>query len=403
MINSGDTAFMIICAALVCLMTPGLAFFYGGLVSRRNVLTIMMQSFISMGVVTIIWVLIGFTMAFGPDIGGIIGGMKYVFLQGVGMEPNATYGATIPFLTFFSYQQMFAIITPALITGAFADRVNFKSYLIFLIAWSFLVYIPLAHWVWGGGFLQQMGVVDFAGGIVVHASAGLASLASVLFVGKRHLMDDQKEPHNITYVALGTGLLWFGWFGFNAGGALGANGVAAVAFINTDIAASVAMVTWLAISWTREKKPSFVGALTGAVAGLATITPAAGYIQPWAAVLIGLISGGVCYYAVQLRIKLDWDDALDVWGVHGVGGMLGSILVGVFAVGSVNGVSGLIDGNAHQLLVQIIGVVVASAYAFIVTLLILKVVNIFVPVRVSEAEEIKGLDVSIHKEVAYHL
>lgn len=403
MINSGDTAFIIICAALVCLMTPGLAFFYGGLVSRKNVLTIMMQSFISMGVVTIIWVLVGFSLTFGPDIGGIIGGLKYAMLQGVGMAPNETYGSTIPFLTFFSYQQMFAIITPALITGAFADRVNFKSYLIFLVAWSFFIYIPLAHWVWGGGFLQQLGVVDFAGGIVVHASAGLAALASVLFVGKRNLNEDQKEPHNITYVALGTGLLWFGWFGFNAGGALGANAVASVAFINTDIAASVAMITWLAISWKRDKKPSFVGALTGAVAGLATITPAAGFVEPWAAVIIGLASGFVCYYAVLLRIKLDWDDALDVWGVHGVGGMLGSILVGVFAVESVNGTSGLITGNVHQFLVQIAGVLIASVYAFVVTYLILKVTNHFVPVRVTPDEEKEGLDVSIHKEVAYHI
>lgn len=319
------------------------------------------------------------------------------------MAPNETYGSTIPFLTFFSYQQMFAIITPALITGAFADRVNFKSYLIFLVAWSFLIYIPLAHWVWGGGFLQQLGVVDFAGGIVVHASAGLAALASVLFVGKRNLTEDQKEPHNITYVALGTGLLWFGWFGFNAGGALGANSVASVAFINTDIAASVAMITWLAISWKRDKKPSFVGALTGAVAGLATITPAAGFVEPWAAVIIGLVSGIVCYYAVLLRIKLDWDDALDVWGVHGVGGMLGSILVGVFAVESVNGTSGLIAGNVHQFLVQLAGVLIASVYAFIVTYLILKVTNHFVPVRVTPDEEKEGLDVSIHKEVAYHI
>lgn len=403
MINSGDTAFIIICAALVCLMTPGLAFFYGGLVSRKNVLTIMMQSFISMGVVTIIWISIGFTMAFGPDIGGILGGMKYVFLHHVGMAPNSGYGATIPFLTFFSYQQMFAIITPALITGAFADRVNFKSYLIFLVAWSLLIYVPLAHWVWGGGFLQQMGVVDFAGGIVVHASAGLAALASVLFVGKRNLTEDQKEPHNITYVALGTGLLWFGWFGFNAGGALAANSVAAIAFINTDIAASVAMITWLAISWAKEKKPSFVGALTGAVAGLATITPAAGFVEPWAAVIIGLASGVICYYAVQLRIKLDWDDALDVWGVHGVGGILGSILVGVFAVQSVNGIGGLVEGDVHQFLIQLAAVAIASSYAFIVTYLILKVVNIFVPVRVSSAEEMEGLDAAIHKEVAYHI
>lgn len=403
MINSGDTAFMIICAALVCLMTPGLAFFYGGLVTRRNVLTIMMQSFISMGVVTIIWFLFGFSMAFGPDVGGVIGGMKYVFLHGVGMTPVAPYGDTIPFITFCAYQYMFAIITPALITGAFADRVSFKSYLIFLVAWSILIYIPLTHWVWGGGFLQQMGFVDFAGGTVVHTSAGLASLASVIFVGKRHLMDDQREPHNITHVALGTALLWFGWFGFNAGGALGANGVAATAFVNTDIAASVAMVTWLAISWIREKTPSFVGALTGSVAGLATITPAAGYVQPWAAVVFGLLAGAVCYYAVQVRIKLDWDDALDVWGVHGVGGAMGSILVGIFAVSAVNGTSGLIQGNVHQFLVQLLAVAITGAYAYIVTLLILKVTNIFTPVRVTEAEEKVGLDTSLHKEVAYHI
>lgn len=402
MINSGDTAFMIVCAALVCLMTPGLAFFYGGLVSRKNVLTIMMQSYISMGIVTIIWFTVGFSLAFGPDIGGLIGGLKYSFLNNVGLTPNPSYGATIPFVTFFSYQQMFAIITPALITGAFADRVNFKSYLVFLVAWSILIYIPVTHWVWGGGFLQQMGVVDFAGGMVVHASAGLAAIASVLFVGKRKIVDNQdKEPHNITYVALGTALLWFGWFGFNAGGALAANSIAGIAFVNTDIAASVAMITWLFITWVRDKKPSFVGALTGAVAGLATITPAAGFIEPWAAAIIGLLAGFVCYYAVQFRIKLDWDDALDVWGVHGVGGILGSILVGVFAVKSINGVNGLIAGDVHQFFIQIAGVLIISSYAFIVTFLILKGVNRFLPVRVTEDEEVKGLDISIHHEEAY--
>jgi len=403
MINSGDTAFMIVCAALVCLMTPGLAFFYGGLVSRKNVLTIMMQSYISMGIVTIIWFIAGFSLAFGPDIGGVIGGLNYAFLNDVGLAPNSSYGATIPFITFFSYQQMFAIITPALITGAFADRVNFKSYLVFLVAWSILIYIPVTHWVWGGGFLQQMGVVDFAGGMVVHASAGLAAIASVLFVGKRKMFADRdKEPHNITYVALGTALLWFGWFGFNAGGALAANSIAGIAFVNTDIAASVAMITWLFITWVKDKKPSFVGALTGAVAGLATITPAAGFIEPWAAAVIGLMAGFVCYYAVQLRIKLDWDDALDVWGVHGVGGILGSILVGVFAVKSINGVNGLIAGDVHQFIIQIVGVLIISSYAFIVTFLILKVVNRFLPVRVTEDEEVKGLDISIHHEEAYH-
>lgn len=399
MINTGDTAFVLVSAALVCLMTPGLAFFYGGLVRRNNVLTIMMQSFISMGVVTAIWFFGGFSLAFGGDIHGLIGNFQYMFLHGVGMAPHATYGPTIPFITFFTYQQMFAIITPALITGAFADRVNFKSYLIFLVAWSILVYIPFAHWIWGGGFLQKLGVVDFAGGIVVHVSAGIAALATVFFVGSRH--QQTHEPHNITYVALGTGLLWFGWFGFNGGSALAANGIAATAFVNTDIAGSVAMVAWLLISWLHEKRPSFVGALTGAVAGLATITPAAGFVEPWAAVAIGLASAVVCYLAVQLRIRLQWDDALDVWGVHGVGGMLGSILVGVFAVKSVGGIDGLLAGNPHQLAIQTFAVLFTSLYAFTVTMVILKVVNAFAPVRVSKEAEEMGLDHAIHKETAY--
>ena len=404
MINTGDTAFVLMSAALVCLMTPGLAFFYGGLVSRKNVLTIMMQSFISMGVVTAIWFIAGFSLTFGPDIGGWIGGLDYMFLKGVGMAPSTTYGPTIPFITFFTYQQMFAIITPALITGAFADRVNFKSYLIFLVFWSILVYIPFAHWIWGGGFLQKLGVVDFAGGIVVHVSAGMAALASVFFVGKRiPQTEEERAPHNITYVALGTGLLWFGWFGFNGGSALGANGIAAAAFVNTDIAGSIAMLTWLIISWVHEKRPSFLGALTGAVAGLATITPAAGFVEPWAAFVIGILAGAVCYFAVQLRLKKDWDDALDVWGVHGVGGILGSILVGIFAVKGVGGVSGLIEGNGHQLLVQILAVLLTGLYAYVVTYGILFVVNKFVPVRVPKDNEIHGLDASIHNEEAYKM
>lgn len=404
MINTGDTAFVLISAALVCLMTPGLAFFYGGLVSRKNVLTIMMQSFISMGIVTAIWFTIGFSLAFGTDVHGWIGGLNYVFLHGVGTQPNPAYGPTIPFVTFFTYQQMFAIITPALITGAFADRVSFKSYVLFLIVWSLLVYVPFCHWIWGGGFLQKLGVVDFAGGIVVHVSAGMAALASVFFVGKRKLSGaEDNVPHNITYVALGTGLLWFGWFGFNGGSALQANGVAAQAFVNTDIAGSIAMLTWLIISWVHEKRPSFVGALTGAVAGLATITPAAGYVESWAAFLIGILAAVVCYLAVQLRLKKDWDDALDVWGVHGVGGILGSVLVGVFAVSSVNGVDGLIAGNAHQFVVQCFAVVLTGAYAFGVTYGILYVINLFIPVRVKPEEEEAGLDTAIHGEIAYRI
>lgn len=404
MINSGDTAFMLISAALVCLMTPGLAFFYGGLVRKKNVLTIMTQIFISIGIVSAIWFLCGFSLAFGPDVKGIIGNMHYAFLNGVGMLPNHIYGHTIPFMVFFIYQQMFAIVTPALITGAFADRVNFKSYLIFSVAWSFLVYIPLVHWIWGGGFLQKLGVIDFAGGIVVHLSAGFAAWASVFFIGKRIILpNEDNTPHNITYVALGTGLLWFGWFGFNGGGALAANGTAAVAFVNTNIAGSIAMVTWLIISWVHKKRPSFMGTLTGAVAGLVTITPAAGYVEPWAAVIIGLAASTACYLAIQLRMKLGLDDALDVWGIHGVGGMLGSILLGVFAVKSIGGVDGWIAGNFNQFIIQLFAVVITAAYSFIVTFVLLKVINHFVPVRVSKEEEIIGLDDSIYKEHAYNM
>jgi Amt family ammonium transporter len=403
-LNSGDTALVLISAALVALMTPGLAFFYGGLVRRKNVLAIMMQSFISMGVVTIIWVLVGFSLAFSGDTAGVIGDFKLFALQGVGFAPNPSYGPTIPFLAYFIFQEMFAIITPALITGAFADRVKFTSYLKFLVLWSLLVYIPFVHWVWGGGFLAKLGVADFAGGIVVHLSAGMAALASVFVVGKRVLQPGEKVlPHNIAFVALGTGLLWFGWFGFNGGSALAANGVAAVAFVNSDVAASVAMIAWLFLGWMRDGKPSVTGVLTGAVAGLATVTPAAGFVQPWAAASIGLLAAVVCYFAIQFRIKRDWDDALDVWGVHGVGGALGVILTGVFAVASINAVSGLIEGNVNQFLVQVFAVALTAAYSFGVTYLILKVLNVFEPIRVSGEVEVGGLDQLLHGETAYDL
>ena len=401
-INSGDTAFVLISAALVCLMTPGLAFFYGGLVRKKNMITIMMQNFISMGVVTVIWVFGGFSLAYGPDHGGVIGNLQYFALNGVGMIPHAHYGSTIPFVVFFVYQEMFAVITPALITGAFADRVSFKSYLIFLAFWSALVYVPVAHWVWGGGFLQQLGAVDFAGGIVVHTTAGVAALMTVYFVGKRKFLPgESKAPHNVTYVAIGTGLLWFGWFGFNGGSALAANGVAAMAFANTDIAGSIAMITWLLISWYFEKKPSLVGALTGAVAGLATITPCAGYVRPIDSAIIGFIAAIVCYTTVRIQEKAHWDDALDVWACHGVGGILGSILVGVFAHAAVNGVSGAIEGNWHQLWIQIFAVAVVAVYTAVVTVVLLKVINHFIPVRVQEEEELMGLDETLHGEEAY--
>jgi Amt family ammonium transporter len=404
-IDTGATALVLISAALVMLMTPGLAFFYGGLVRRKNVLTIMMQSFVSMGIVTIIWVFGGFSLMYGKDIGGFIGNpLQYFGLQGVATATIQVPGSTqtMPLMAYFVFQEMFAIITPALITGAFADRVSFKSYLIFLVLWSVLVYTPMAHWAWGGGFLAQLGFADFAGGIVVHTSAGFAALASILVIGKRKIKKGEKlAPHNVTYVALGAALLWFGWFGFNGGSALGSNGLAAVAFVNTDIAASLAMITWMIIDWAREGKPNMVGAMTGAVAGLVTITPAAGYVQPWAAAVIGIICALVCYGAIRLRGRMGWDDALDVWGVHGVGGALGTILVGVFAGVAVNSVSGLIEGNIHQFLIQLLGAGIAIAYSFVVTFVLLRLVNLITPVRVTEEIEIGGLDEGLFGEEAY--
>jgi Amt family ammonium transporter len=404
-VNTGDTAFVLISAALVMVMTPGLAFFYGGLVRRKNVLAIMMQSFISMGVVTVIWVAVGYSLAFSGNVGGVIGNFSWAFLRGVGAKPGP-WAPYIPALAHFSFQEMFAIITPALITGAFADRVRFKSYLKFLVAWSLLVYVPIVHWIWGGGFLAKWGVLDFAGGMVVHTSAGFAALASVWVVGARKLKPEEKmAPHNVAFVALGTGLLWFGWFGFNAGSALAANGVAAQAFVNTDIAASIAMCTWLFISWWRSGKPSIVGALTGAVAGLACVTPCAGYVPTWASFAIGFLAGSVCYLAVELRNRMRWDDALDVWAAHGVGGLLGTILLGAFAYLAVNsaGANGLTAGNGAFFGKQIVASLFIAAYAFAVTWIILKILNRFEPVRVPDELEQAGLDTELEEQEAYIL
>ncbi len=404
-INAGDTAFVLVCAALVALMTPGLAFFYGGLVRRKNFLAIMMQSFISMGIVTVIWVMVGYSLAFSGDFGGVIGNLSWIGLKGVGALPGP-WAPHIPATAHFVYQEMFAIITPALITGAFADRVHFKSYLKFLVLWSLLVYIPLVHWIWGGGFLAKWGALDFAGGMVVHASAGFAALASVWVVGSRRFAPGERTlPHNVAFVALGTGLLWFGWFGFNGGSALAANGVAAQAFVNTDIAGSIAMCTWLFITWWRNGKPSLIGAFTGAVAGLACVTPCAGYVPTWAAFIIGLAAGSVCYLAVKFRERMKWDDALDVWAAHGVGGFMGTILLGVFAYESVNaaGANGLIAGNARFFGIQVASAALVAAYAFVVTWLILKVLNRFEPIRVPDAVELKGLDTEMDEEEAYIL
>lgn len=400
-IDTGNTGFMLLCSSLVMLMTPGLAFFYGGLVGRKNVLTIMIQSFVSMGWTTVLWFAFGYSLCFSGDVGGIIGNLDMAFLRGVELTTPSPINDGIPLLVFIAYQMMFAIITPALITGAFTNRVTFNAYMWFLTGWLIFVYFPFVHMIWGGGFLQQWGVLDFAGGIVVHNIAGMAALASVLFVGRRRVVDH--GPHSIPLVALGTGLLWFGWYGFNAGSEFRVDGVTASAFLNTDVAASFAAVTWLVMDWVLARKPKFVGLLTGAVAGLATITPAAGFVSPTTASIIGIIAGVVCYLAVSLKNKLQLDDALDVWGVHGVGGMLGVILLGVFASTSFNpaGVDGLLGGNTAFFMKQVVAVLFSSVWAFAFTWGMLWLINKITPVRVDEAQETSGLDASLHGEIAY--
>src|SRR5881296_1271396 len=394
-LDTGNTGFMLLCTSLVMLMTPGLAFFYGGLVGRKNVLAIMIQSFVSLCWTTVVWFVCGYSLCFSGDVGGVIGNLDKAFLRGVDLmapSPNDS----IPLIVHVAYQMMFAIITPALITGAFANRVTFKAYFIFLTLWLLLVYFPFVHMVWGGGLLAKWGVLDFAGGIVVHNIAGIAALASVLYVGRRKVAD--AGPHSIPLVALGTGLLWFGWYGFNAGSEFRVDSVTAVAFLNTDLAASFAAIAWLCIDWMTTKKPKFLGLLTGAVAGLATITPAAGYVSPATACLIGVISGVVCFYAVALKNKLKWDDALDVWGVHGVGGFLGIVLCGIFATTLFNpaGADGLLRGNSRFFLVQLGAVLLSSFWAFVFTYAMLWIIDRITKVKVDEAGETAGLDMAIH-------
>ena len=412
-INSGDTAWVLMSAALVMLMTPGLALFYGGLVRRKNVLSTIMQSFFILALVSVTWVLFGYSFAFGKDavsfdffgwhISGLIGGFDFVGLHNVGMTPNPDYAPTIPHEAFMAFQMMFAIITPALITGAFAERKRFKAFVIFTLLWSLLVYSPIAHWVWGtGGWLRGLGMVDFAGGTVVHISSGVSALVAALVLGRRvRTESDRFEPHDIRLTVLGAGLLWFGWFGFNGGSALAANGLAANAFVVTNTAAGMAALTWVTMSWLHKGTPSVIGVAAGGVAGLVAITPASGYVDARAAILIGLVAGAVCYCAILLREKIRSDDALDVWAVHGVGGTLGAVLTGVFALGAINGARGLVDGNPRQLWVQLLGVAVVWVYSAICTFLILKVVDFFVGLRVSEEEEEEGLDASQHGEVAW--
>jgi Amt family ammonium transporter len=408
--DTGNIAFMLVSTSLVMLMTPGLAFFYGGLVGRKNVLAIMIQSFVSMGVTTVLWVAVGYSMCFSgsygnaanPDIGGVIGNFNLAFFHGLTPTTPFAGSPTIPLIVFVAYQMMFAQITPALITGAFANRVTFKAYLLFLVAWLLLVYFPIAHMVWGGGILQKHGVLDFAGGIVVHATAGFAALAAVFFVGKRRVQDP--GLHSIPLVALGTGLLWFGWYGFNAGSELKVDPVTSNAFLNTDVAASFAAMTWLVLAWTIEKKPKFVGLLTGSIAGLAAVTPAAGYVTTSTAILIGVVASVVCYYAIWLKNRMQWDDALDVWGVHGVGGVVGVFSLAIFAYRAVNpdgGADGLMHGGTAFFLKEGGAVIGAALYAFVFTYIMLAVINRITPVKVSPADEELGLDQTLHGEQAY--
>ncbi|NOU19216.1 MAG: ammonium transporter [Bacteroidales bacterium] len=400
-LDTGSTGFMLLATSLVMLMTPALAMFYGGLATKRNILAIMIQSFVSLGWTTVLWVIFGYSLCFSGGEGGIIGNFDKAFLAGISMDTLWAGNGKIPEFVFIAYQMMFAIITPALITGAFVNRVSFKAYFIFLTVWQIFVYYPFVHMIWGGGLLAHWGVLDFAGGIVVHATAGFAALASVLYVGAR--VDKNSTPNSIPLVAIGSGLLWFGWYGFNAGSELQVDNITSLAFLNTDIAASFATIAWLVVEWSRERKPKFVGLLTGSIAGLATITPCAGFVPLWVSPIIGTVAGLVCYYAVQFKNKMKWDDALDVWGVHGIGGVLGTILLGVFASKAVNaaGADGLLFGSSSFFLKQIIAVVGASAYAFGFTYLMLIIINLITPVRVSEEEELAGLDNALHGEKAY--
>jgi len=402
-INIGNTAFMLLCSSLVMLMTPGLAFFYGGLVGRKNVLAIMMQSFISLGWTTVLWFAFGYSMCFGPSWHGIIGDPTYyAFLHGITLESMYTGNdAGIPLIVHVAYQMMFAIITPALITGAFANRVTFKAYFLFLTGWLVFVYFPFVHMVWSpDGLFAKWGVLDYAGGIVVHNTAGFAALASVLYVGRRQKVE--LKPHNVPLIALGSGLLWFGWYGFNAGSEFRVDAVTASAFLNTDVAASFGAITWLFIEWFYHKKPKFIGLLTGGVAGLATITPAAGYVSLGTAAIIGICAGLICFYAVALKNRLGWDDALDVWGVHGVGGMAGTILLGVFAskAWNANGADGLLLGNTSFFLAQCGAVILSGIWAFAFTYGMLWLINLFTPVKVG-AETQDRMDEDLHGEDAY--
>jgi Amt family ammonium transporter len=386
------------------LMTPGLAFFYGGMVRRKNILSVLMQCFACLCLISVQWMVFGYSLSFAPG-NGFWGGLHWLGLRGVGLEPYPAYSATIPHQAFMIYQAMFAVITPALIIGAFAERMKFSAFLVFTLLWSTFVYNPLCHWVWGeGGWLKNMGVLDFAGGIVVHTSAGIAALVTTVIIGKRKQLSHSPAPHSLPLVVMGTGLLWFGWFGFNAGSALAVNGLAVNTFVVTNAAAAAAGLSWALLEWIRNGKPTVFGIVTGCIAGLATVTPASGYITPTSAMVIGFIASAVCFIGVAIiKPKFGYDDSLDAFGVHGIGGILGTIAVGIFATKAVNpaGADGLLAGNPRQLLIQCFGVLAAALYTFVVTWVIYKFVDIFLRVRVKEREEVMGLDLTQHREQAY--
>jgi Amt family ammonium transporter len=404
--NPADTVFVLMSAALVMLMTPGLALFYGGMVRQKNVLGTIMQSFIILGIITLEWVLWGYSNAFGPDHAGIIGGFQWFGLKGVGMSPSPDYGSTIPHVAFMIFQCMFAIITPALITGAFAERMKFSAFLIFTLAWASLVYNPLCHWVWGvGGWIGNLGGLDFAGGTVVHISSGISALAAALVVGRRRGYGKTAYiPHNLPMTITGAAILWFGWFGFNAGSALAANGLAANAFVVTHIASALAALSWIFAERLHRGKATTLGAASGAVAGLVAITPASGFVGPLSAVIIGALAGVICYGGVMLKTKLGYDDSLDVVGIHGLGGSWGALATGLFASKAINpdGANGLFFGNPGQLWIQFVSVIATMVFAFVMTLIILKVIDVLIGLRVSDEEEEKGLDISLHNETGYN-
>ena len=404
--NTGDTGFIMISTALVFLMTPGLALFYGGMVRKKNVLSTLMQSWIIMGIMSLQWILVGYTLAFGTDYHGLIGGLDWLGLNGVGMEPNLDYAATIPAVVFMAFQMMFAIITPALISGSVAERMRFPAFTVFVLLWATLVYDPLAHWVWGvGGFLRTLGALDFAGGNVVHISSGYSALIVAIMLGKRKgLGKDSMAPHHVPMTVLGAGLLWFGWFGFNAGSALGANGLAGMAFVNTNTAAAAAAIAWAVVERIHRGKSTILGTASGAVAGLVAITPGAGFVTPLSSIFIGLVGGTVCYLAISvMKAKFGYDDALDAFGCHGIGGTWGALATGIFATTTINpaGADGLFYGNASLLGIQAISVGITILFTGAATFIILKGISLVIKLRVNEEQESTGLDLSLHGETAY--